>query len=160
MSAVNAQQAAMRVLLEDIDPLVQRAEEAAQVLTKVREELDADLESLGRLVQRSLDAQPAIVDAGRKLSAAAARIETAVQGSALPSPAGVAIARSPGRRPAAIWRACAISAALTAALSLGVFWIGARDVWEQARVGRALLSAWPSLDAATRTKVQELLGRS
>ena len=80
----SAQHAALRILLEDVDPLLQRAEEAAQTLAKVREELDADLDTLGRLVQQSLDAQPGILEAGRKLSASAARIETAMQGSALP----------------------------------------------------------------------------
>ncbi|MDM0116787.1 hypothetical protein QTI66_32135 [Variovorax sp. J22R133] len=160
MNAVSAQHAALRILLEDVDPLVQRAEEAAQTLTKVREELDSDLEALGRLVQQSLDAQPAMLEAGRKLSASAARIETAMQGGALPPQANKAARGVAGRRPASLWSACAISAAVTAALVTGVVWIGMRDVLEQARVGRALMSAWPALDAATRTKVHELLGKS
>ncbi len=161
MTATSAQHAALRILLEDVDPLVQRAEEAAQLLAKVREELNADLETLGRLVQQSVDAQPVILEVGRKLTASAARIETATQGSALPLPVHSAAAKgSAVRRPASLWSACAISAAITAALVTGMVWFGMRDVMEQARVGRALMSAWPSLDAATRTKVHEFLGRS
>jgi ABC-type transporter Mla subunit MlaD len=159
MTATSAQHAALRILLEDVDPLVQRTEEAAQLLAKVREELNADLETLGRLVQQSVDAQPAILEVGRKLTTSAARIETAMQGSA--SPVSSATAKtSAGRRLASLWSACAISAAITAALVTGMLWFGMRDVMEQARVGRALMSAWPSLDAATRTKVHEFLGRS
>ena len=161
MNAVSAQHAALRILLEDVDPLVQRAEEAAQTLAKVREELDADLDTLGRLVQQSVDAQPVILEAGRKLSASAARIETAMQECTLPTHAREVSWRGmAGRRPASLWGACAISAAMTAALITGVLWFGMRDVLEQARVGRALLAAWPSLDAATRTRVHELLGKS
>jgi hypothetical protein len=158
MNAVSAQHAALRLLLEDVDPLIQRAEEAAQTLSKVREELDADLETLGRLVQQSLDAQPAILEAGRKLSASAARIETAAQGCAPPPSIGVA--RAAARHPLSLWSACAFSAALSAALVTGAIWFETRDVLEQARVGRALMTAWPSLDAATRTKVHEQLGKS
>jgi len=161
MNAVSAQHAALRILLEDVDPLVQRAEEAAQTLAKVREELDADLAVLGRLVQQTIDAQPVILEAGRKLSASAARIETAMQESALPPHAREAASRvTAGLRPASRWGACAIIAAIAAALITGVVWFGMRDVLEQARVGRALMSAWPSLDAATRTKVHDLLGKS
>ncbi|WP_038213367.1 hypothetical protein [Xenophilus azovorans] len=160
MNAVSVQHAALRILLEDVDPLIQRAEEAAATLTKVREELDADLETLGRLVQQSVDAQPLLLEAGRKLAASAARIETAMQGSALPSRVDSGAMGAAGRRPARIWRACAISAAVTAVLLAGVLWLGMRDVLEQARLGRALTSAWPSLDAATRTKLHGLLGRS
>lgn len=161
MNAVSAQHAALRILLEDVDPLVQRAEEAARTLAKVREELDADLETLGRLVQQAVDAQPGILEAGRKLSASAARIETAMQGSALPPHPGEVGSRGiAGRRPTSLWSACAISAAMTAVLITGVLWFGMRDVLEQARVGRALTSAWPTLDAATRTKLHESLSKS
>jgi hypothetical protein len=161
MTATSAQHAALRILLEDVDPLVQRTEEAAQLLAKVHEELNADIETLGRLVQQSVDAQPAILEVGRKLTASAARIETAMQGSAPSSPVSSATAkRSAGRRLASLWSACAISAAITAALVTGMLWFGMRDVMEQARVGRALMSAWPSLDSITQNKVRESLGKS
>ena len=160
MNAVSAQHAALRILLEDVDPLIKRAEEAARTLTQVREELDADLETLGRLVQQSVDAQPMLLEAGRKLSGSAARIETAMQSGALEQ-----LARAAGKgfqpaRPRSVWSACAISAALAAALVTGAICFATRDLQEQARVGRALLSAWPSLDASTRIKVHELLGKS
>ena len=155
MNPASAQHAALRILLEDVDPLLQRAEEAAQTLTKVREELDADLTTLGQLVQQSIDAQPAMLEAGRKLGASAARIEAAMQGSAPPLPklrtAGTA------RR---LWGACAISAALSGMLVSGTVWLGTRDILEQARIGRALMSVWPSVDATTRTKIHERLGKS
>ena len=79
MNPASAQHAALRLLLEDVDPLLQRAEEATQTLTKVREELNADLTTLGELVQRSMDVQPALLEAGRKLNGSAARIEAALQ---------------------------------------------------------------------------------
>lgn len=154
MNPASAQHAALRLLLEDVDPLLQRAEEAAQTLTKVREELDADLMTLGQLVQQSLDAQPLMLEAGRKLSASAARIEAAMQGSVLtPTKARTAGTRLP------LWGVCAISAALSGVLVSGTIWFGTRDILEQARVGRALMSVWPSVDAATRTKVHDRLGK-
>lgn len=160
MNAVSAQHAALRVLLEDVEPLVQRAEAAAQLLAKVHEELDADLQTLGRLVRQSLDAQPMLLEAGRKLAASASRIETAMQSSALASPASPVSQGLAGRRHAGCWSACAISAAVTATLLTGVLWVGMRETVEQARVGRALMSVWPALDAATRSKVHEMLGKS
>lgn len=154
MNPASAQHAALRLLLEDVDPLLQRAEDAAQTLTKVREELDADLTTLGQLVQQSLDAQPLMLEAGRKLSGSAARIEAAMQGSALlPAKTRTAGTRLP------LWGVCGISAALSAVLVSGTVWFGARDILEQARVGRALMSVWPTVDAATRAKVQERLGK-
>ena len=154
MTPTSAQHAALRILLEDVDPLLRRAEEAGQTLTKVREELNADLTTLGSLVKQSLDSQPLLLETGRKLSASAARIEAVMHGAALPANADVARTGVPR------WVACALSAALSAALVTGTIWFGTRDVLEQARVGRALMSAWPSLDAATRIKVHELIGKS
>ncbi|MEJ8852160.1 hypothetical protein [Variovorax rhizosphaerae] len=154
MNPASAQHAALRILLEDVDPLLQRAEEAAQTLTKVREELDADLMTLGELVQKSIDAQPAMLEAVRKLSASAARIEAALQ---------FQVVSNPGRAerwPGAIWIACATSAVLSATIVSGIAWIGSREFVEQARIGRALQSAWTSMDPATRSKVKELLGKS
>ena len=154
MNPASAQHAALRILLEDVDPLLQRAEEAAQTLTKVRDELNADLTTLGQLVQQSVDAQPLLLEAGRKLGASASRIEAAMHKNPLPSKA-----QRP-RTSVPLWVACTISAALSGALVIGTIWLGTRDVLEQARVGRALMSAWPALDAATRTKVHELIGKS
>lgn len=155
MTPTSAQHAALRILLEDVDPLLRRAEEAAQTLTKVREELNADLTTLGTLVQQSLDAQPLLLETGRKLSASASRIEAAaIHDASLPAGAFAARIGVP------LWVACTLSAALSAALVTGTIWFGTRDVLEQARVGRALMSAWPSLDAATRGKVHELIGKS
>src|ERR1700712_500190 len=113
MNPASAQHAALRLLLEDVDPLLQRAEEATKTLTKVREELNADLTILGELVQRSVDVQPALLEAGRKLNGSAARIEAALQSgkqAGWPSESG-------GVRPTSskptLWAACASSALLS-----------------------------------------------
>ena len=154
MNPVSAQHAALRILLEDVDPLLQRAEEAAQTLTKVHEELDSDLTTLGQLVQQSIVAQPVMLETGRKLSASAARIEAALQQQVISLPGRAQ------RRPGAFWMACATSALLSAGLVSGIAWIGSRELVEQARIGRALQSAWTSMDAATRTKLNDLLNKS
>lgn len=160
MNPTSVQHAALRLLIEDVDPLLQRAEEATQMLMKVREELHADLATLGKLVQQTLDTQPLVLEAGRKLNASAARIEAGLMASvAPPSQARTRGTRSSGRD-MPLWSACAISAALSACLVTGAIWVGAGTVLEQARVGRALMTAWPSIDGATRAKVQEQLGKS
>lgn len=150
MNPTSAQHAALRLLLEDVDPLLQRAEEATHTLTKVREELNADLTTLGELVQRSVDVQPALLEAGRKLNGSAARIEAAMQSAVPANPAGLRQTRGQPN----LWAACAGSALLSGVLVGGVCWAAAGPVLEQARIGRALQMAWPSLDATTRIKVQ------
>lgn len=78
-----------------------------------------------------------------------------MQGSALlPTKARAAGTRLP------LWGVCAISATLSALIVSGTIWIGTHDLLAQARVGRALMAVWPSLDAATRSKVHERLGKS
>lgn len=153
MNPASAQHAALRLLLEDVDPLLQRAEEATQTLSKVRAELNADLTTLGSLVQQSLDAQPSLLEAGRKLNTSAARIEAAMHGDRLP----VNKVRVAGAR-LSLWAACTISGTLSALVVSATIWIGTRSLAEEARVGRALMSVWPSVDAATRNKIHERLG--
>lgn len=155
MNPSSAQHAALRLLLEEVDPLLQRAEEVTKLLTQVREELSTDLTSLGSLVQQSLDAQPLLLETGRRLNTSAARIESAMQGAGLPTPT----AQTSGKRPS-LWVGCAISAALAASVVSAAIWSGTRDIVEEARVGRALLQVWPSVDATTRTKVHAQLSRS
>lgn len=152
MSATSAQQAALHVLLEEVEPLLQRAEETSRLLATVRDELHADLERLGRLVQQTVDAQPPLLETGRRLAASAARME-AVARPALPM-------AGEGAAPRRIaWRPCALSAALAAAVTAGLLWAGSQAWQEQVHLGRALQSAWPALDAATRAKLSERLGR-
>ena len=139
MNPSSAQHAALRLLLEEVDPLLQRAEEVTKLLTQVREELSTDLTSLGSLVQQSLDAQPLLLETGRRLNTSAARIESAMQGAGLPD----ATAQTSGKRPS-LWMGCAISAALSASVVSAAIWSGTRDIVEEARVGRALLQVWPS----------------
>ncbi|MEZ2299403.1 hypothetical protein [Variovorax sp. RCC_210] len=161
MGAVTAQQAALRILLEDVEPLLQRAEAAAAMVQAARESLEGDLATLAALVQRSVDAPTALLEASRRLDRAAARIEAAAADT-LPShapgsPAGAsAAARSPGhRRRTAIGAAlmCLAGAVCGAAAAVAL----AREDASQARLGRALQRGWSSLDAATRTKVEAVL---
>lgn len=155
MNPASAQHAALRILLEDVEPLLQRAEEAAQTLTQVREELNTDLTTLGTLVQQSVELQPLLLEAGRKLSTSAARIEAAMNGNGLFQTKARAATTS-----LRLWAFCAISATLSGVLVSAAIWIGARGMMEEARVGRALLSVWQSIDATTRIKIHERLGKS
>lgn len=155
MNPASAQHAALRILLEDVDPLLQRAEEAAQTLTQVREELNTDLTTLGTLVQQSVELQPLLLEAGRKLSTSAARIEAAMNGNGLSQTKARAATTS-----LRLWASCAISATLSGLLVSAAIWIGARGMMEEARVGRALMSVWQSIDATTRIKIHERLGKS
>ncbi|MBT2304020.1 hypothetical protein J7E70_26635 [Variovorax paradoxus] len=155
MNPNSAQHAALRILLEDVEPLLKQANELAATLKTVREELHADLETLGALVQRSVDVQPALLEAGRKLNGAAGRIEAVTRNERLDA--------SPAPRTSSAWKpliaASLGSALVSAALVTGVLWFAGRDVLEQARIGRALQLAWSSLDAGTRSKVREVMGK-
>jgi hypothetical protein len=109
-------------------------------------------ERLGRLVQQTVDAQPSLLETGRGVGASAARIE-ALARPALPVPAEGALRRGVS------WRAWALSAALAAAATALLLWAGSQDWRERAQLGHALQSAWPALDAATRMKLSERMGR-
>lgn len=154
MNPTSVQHAALRVLLDEIDPMLQQSAAIVGKLQAVQAELHADLEALGPLVQRAVDAQPALLETGRRLGASAARIEATLQ-TAGPGTGRVAPAREAvGRR----WPARALTALLTAVLLAGGAWTGTHDLREQARIGRALQAAWPALDAAARARLQEVLG--
>jgi hypothetical protein len=153
MSPTSAQHAALRILLEDVEPLLKQADEVATTLKAVHEELGADLETLGVLVQRAIDAQPALFEAGRKLNGSAARIEASM------GRAGSVPSAHPARPPSwpAVLAASVGSALLSAALVTAVLCFIGGDLLEQARIGRALQSGWSSLDAGTRVKVHEAM---
>ena len=155
MSPTSAQHAALRILLEDIEPLLKQAEEIATTLKTTREGLNADLENLGSLVHRTVDAQPALFEAVRKLNASAARIEASMLGE------GAASAAKPSQqqRWPTLLATSVGSALLSAALVSALLCFIGRDLLEQARVGRALQSAWSSLDAGTRLKVHEVMDK-
>lgn len=155
MNPTSAQHAALRILLEDVEPLLKQAEEVTTTLKAVREDLNADLETLGSLVQRTVDAQPALLEVGRKLSGSAARIEASMEGD------GAALATKPAqpRNWPALLATSLGSALLSAALVSALLCFVGRDLMEQARIGRALQSAWSSLDAGTRTKVHDVMGK-
>ena len=156
MNPASAQHAALRILLEDVEPLLLQAQEMSATLGSVREELNKDLERLGTLVQRSVDAQPALLETGRRLASAAARIEAALAPQQpVPAASGSSATTSARTR----LRTSLASALVSATLVAAVVWFGGREVREQARLGRALQLAWPSLDAGTRAKVQNLIGR-
>ncbi|MDB5731774.1 MAG: hypothetical protein JWQ03_1669 [Variovorax sp.] len=155
MNPTSAQQAALRILLEDVEPLLKQADEVTTTLKAVREKLNADLDTLRSLVQRAVDGQPALLEAGRKLNGCAARIEASIAG------AGAMAAAKPAksRHWPALLATSVGSALLSAALVTALLCFVGRDLLEQARIGRALQSAWASLDAGTRTKVYELMSK-
>lgn len=158
MSATTAQQAALRILLEDVEPLIQRAEATGATVQTAHEGLRVDLATLATLVQRSVEAPAALLEAARRLDSAAARIEAAA--AALPA------AQADGRKAAggAARRGHLAGAALAlflagAACGAGAVVTVARAERDDARLGRALQQAWTALDATTRAKVEAALKR-
>ena len=75
MTPGSAQQAALRILLEDIEPLVQRTEEVAATLKAVERDLHSELQTLNAVVRQGCEMQPLLLEAGRTLTGAAGRIE-------------------------------------------------------------------------------------
>lgn len=147
----------MRILLEDIEPLVQRTEELADTLKVVQVDLRSDLETLSAVVRQGCDMQPVLLELGRTLTGAASRIERLSRNaSAMPGP-GREVRPGVARR----WLFAAVlaSALLSSAILAFAAWTFGADVIEHVRAGRALQRAWPTLDADTRTKVQHALDR-
>lgn len=158
MNSSSAQHAALRILLEDVEPLLVQAEAVTATLTRVRQELNADLTTLGELVQRTSDAQPELLESARKLTGSAGRIEAALTSHNADSTASFPVPRA-RHGSGHLVMACTASAALAALLVAGLMW-PSRATVEQARIGRALQVAWPSLDVATRSRLQSLMGKS
>ena len=153
MTPGSAQQAAMRILLEDVEPLVQRTEEVTANLNGVQAGLHADLETLGSLVRRSCEMQPALLELGRVLTGAAGRIE---RGSQQARAEARSSARPVGDR-AWMFAASFVGTLLASLLLLLAGWSAGTEALEHARMGRALQRAWPALDADTRAKVQQAI---
>ena len=147
----------MRILLEDIEPLVQRTEELADTLKVVQVDLRSDLETLGAVVRHGCDMQPVLLELGRTLTGAAGRIERLSRDASARPGAGQAARPGVARR----WLLAAMlaSALLSSAILAFAAWTLGADVIEHVRAGRALQRAWPTLDADTRAKVQHALDR-
>jgi hypothetical protein len=155
MSPTSARQAALEVLLEDIEPLVKRTEDLAATLTSLHAQLQTDSTALGALVREALEAQPALLEATRRLGGSAGRIEAAA--AALPA-GGVASERAGVD---ACWWRPALTGAATAAVAVAsaallAWWAGALSV-HHARLGHALEQAWPALDAGTRARLEQAM---
>ena len=157
MTPGSAQQAALRILLEDIEPLVQRTEEVAATLKAVERDLHSELQTLNAVVRQGCEMQPLLLEAGRTLTGAAGRIE---RGARLQTSASGAVGMP---RPAAgrAWMFASIlaSALLSSTMLALAGWTLGADVLEFARAGQALKQVWPTLDADTRAKVQQALDR-
>ena len=155
MNPTSAQHAALRMLIDDIDPLLRQTAAIVDTLKTVQTELHADLETLDTLVRRSVDAQPALLETGRRLSHSAARIEATLQTAAIAADQGRRIKNAATQH----GLACVVAALFSIGGLTGAAWIGTRELREQARIGRALQTVWPSIDSATRTRVHQELGR-
>lgn len=115
----SAKEAALRIVLDEVAPMLEKAETLRKAMQGAAVELRGTREALESIAQR------------------------------------------PAPRPVNPWLvgaiAGAISAALVAVAAVGVVWFSTSQVQEQARVGRAVLAAFPSLDAGTRAKIQEAI---
>ena len=152
MSPATAQHAALKILLEDVEPLLQKVDAVSFSLAAAQENMQAEVSRFGELVRLAHQLQPSLVEASKRLAASAARLEA---NQAMPATRS---APTQSGRSTSLLLACALSAFVGAVAVGGIaFWAG-RDVWEQARIGRALQSAWPDLDATTRSRLQQRLG--
>jgi len=165
MSAASAQQAALHILLEDVEPLLQRAEAAATDVQAAREGLAVDLATLTALVQRGAEAPAALLEAARRLDSAAARIEAAAQARQAQGPTAERIARGAHVGQKRSRMGAALLCGASALIGASAAWMlpreatGPASLQAEARLGRALQRGWTSLDAPTRARVEEVLRR-
>lgn len=157
---VSARDAALSIILGDVEPLVQRVEEAALLLATVEKELTEDLTKLGALVQRVTDAQAELHGNVKRVHDTVVNAQAVAAAAAKGARTG---GPSPSPRPASglsIWLACLASSIVGAAIVGGTLYVVGRDLVDQARVGRSLNQAWPALDEATRKRVEQVLNGS
>lgn len=156
----NARDAAVRIILEDIEPLVVRVEETALLLARVQSDLNDDLTQLGKLAQTVIEGQASNSSAVKRLSDTVGNAK-AVLSSAPAAPTSAA----PGVSRAGLVVMCITAAIVSSAVALLVggavrlSGVGHADS-EDARLGRALTKAWPTLDQATKTRVNDAMNKT
>lgn len=158
MSAT-ARDAALKIILEDVEPLIERAEEVSLLMARVESDIKDDLTKLGQLVQRTVDAQSTSVSTARTLTEAVRNAQQ-VADAARHHQAGESPQSRPGSGSGAVQLgiACLASALVASVLVIGgVYLVGGRDVIEQARLGKALAEAWPSLDQQTKDRLNSAM---
>lgn len=155
MSAT-AREAALKIILEDVEPLIQRAEEVALLQARVETDVKEDLVLLGQLVQRTVDAQASAVSAARTLTEAVRNANQVAEAARHQQATTSPVRSGPGALQVGL--ACVASALVAAVLVFGgVYLAGGRDVIEQARLGKALSDAWPVLDQQTKDRLNSAM---
>ena len=154
----SARDAAMRILLEEVEPLIKRAEDVALILERTKEELSADLKTLGRRVEQFDGALSDAQTNVNKLGNVIAKAETLASSTLAQNRQGVPGAKAKGPIGAGQVLMICLAASLASAALVGggLFWLG-HDLVEQARIGKALQRAWPTMDEDTRKRVEQVI---
>jgi chromosome segregation ATPase len=154
MTATRAREAAVQMLLEDVEPLVQRTEAIAETLKILQAQLHEEADALAEMLRQGREAHHVQRELGQALTSAAGRIDLALR-------TAQRSARSATTRlPRSGWAIASpvLSALLATALTGLAGWSVGVDTIEQVQLGRAVQRAWPSLDLETRQRVQRAIG--
>lgn len=143
----DAKTAALKMLLEDVAPLFDRAEQLNTTLAQVDTALRGDIERLGGMMQ-SLEQH---LSESSELMAGL----QGVQRSGLkefPVPLGT---RASGHSTRAVVVAAVGAAVMTAAIIGGGAWLLIEPTFQHEKFGRDVAAAWPRLDAETKAKISQ-----
>ena len=143
----DAKTAALKMLLEDVAPLFDRAEQLNTTLAQVDVALRGDIERLGGMMQ-SLEQR--LGEASELMAGL-----QGVQRSGLKEYPVPPSTRASGHSTRAVIGA-AIAASVTSAAIIGVgAWLLIEPTLQHEQFGREVSAAWPRLDAETKAKISQ-----
>jgi hypothetical protein len=143
----DAKTAALRMLLEDVAPLFDRAEQLNTTLAQVDGALRGDIERLGGMMQ-SLEQH--LGEASELMAGL-----QGVQRSGLkeyPVPPGT---RASGHSTRAVIGAAVAASVITAAIIGTGAWLLIEPTLQHEQFGREVSAAWPRLDPETKAKISQ-----
>lgn len=147
--------AAARLILGEIVPLVEKVDQLAASLRDVHECVEKDLQRIGAVVTTfehiatdSTQQFNYLIDQARAVQTVVARFDATPK----------AVEPKVGYKQ--IVAVALLSSVLASAVATGMVFLLSRDQAEQARIGRAVNKALPLLDESTRQKLQAAVNKT
>ena len=149
-------EAAIRAILGEMGPLLDRAETAANTLHQAHELIEKDLGNLGQLVTKVEETISNTMDHITYLQDQFKSIKV----PAMPAPAQAAAKAVPSIDKKLIIGAMIGCSILSAVLAAGAVAMFNMTTIEDARIGRAVSRALPYIDASTKKKLEDAIQKA
>lgn len=154
--ATSVKEQAARMILGEIAPLIEKLDEVAAMQRDAHESVVADLQAFGALAS---SLERVMREGGEKfdyLTGQASMVQkTIARFEGAPAPKA-----SAGLSPVMLAALVAGASFVSALLAAGAVLLVERSTMEQARVGRAVMQAYPQLDVPTRQRLDAAIQKA